>query len=177
MRRSVGEIRSNLSSSHELSAALAQLAQRVERLDRDGSAKVDKLNERVDRETTAQAAELAARIDRLEKKVVASTAPLPAPGNPPAPAQKQSAAPPKLWPNVSMETTGSIDRPRPVLRGYIVLGARDDVALIEGRNGKRAVRRGDFLPGAGRVEGITRAGGSWVVLTEQGQIVAADEPD
>ena len=177
LRRSVGEIRSNLSSSHELSAALAQLAQRVEKLDRDGNAKVDKLNERVDRETTAQAAELAARIDRLEKKVVASAAPVPTPGNPPAPAQKQSAAPPKLGPNVSMETTGSIDRPRPVLRGYIVLGARDDVALIEGRNGERAVRRGDFLPRAGRVEGITRAGGSWVVLTEQGQIVAADEPD
>ena len=177
LRRSVGEIRSNVASSHELSAALAQLAQRVEKLDRDGSAKVDKLNERVDRQTSAQAAELAARIDKLEKKVVASAAPAPAPVSPPAPAQRQPAAPPKLGPNVSMETTGSIDRPRPVLRGYIVLGARDDVALVEGRNGERAVRRGDFLPGAGRVEGITRAGGSWVVLTEQGQIAAADGPD
>ena len=71
-----------------------------------------------------------------------------------------------------METTGSIDRPRPVLHGYIVLGARDDVALVEGRYGERAVRRGDFLPGAGRVEAIARAGGSWVVLTEQGRILA-----
>ncbi len=76
LRRSVGEIRSNVASSRDLSGALAQLAQRVEKLDRDESAKVDKLNERVDRETSAQAAELAARIDKLEKKVVASAAPV-----------------------------------------------------------------------------------------------------
>ncbi len=175
LRRSVGEIRSNVASSRDLSGALVQLTQRVEKLDRDESAKADKLNERVDREASAQAAELAARIDKLEKKVVASAAPVP-PANPPSPPQKPSLSPPKFGPNVSMETTGSIERPRPVLRGYIVLGARDDVALVEGRYGERAVRRGDFLPGAGRVEGITRAGGSWVVLTEQGQILAADEP-
>ena len=175
LRRSVGEIRSNVASSRDLSGALVQLTQRVEKLDRDESAKADKLNERLDREASAQAAELAARIDKLEKKVVASAAPVP-PANPPSPPQKPSLSPAKFGPNVSMETTGSIERPRPVLRGYIVLGARDDVALVEGRYGERAVRRGDFLPGAGRVEGITRAGGSWVVLTEQGQILAADEP-
>src|SRR5208283_4450904 len=71
LRHSVGEIRSNVASSRDLTGTLAQ---RVEKLDRDESAKVDKLNERVDRETSAQAAELAARIDRLEKKVVASAA-------------------------------------------------------------------------------------------------------
>jgi len=172
--RSVGEIRSNLASSKDLTGALAQLAQRVDKLDRDESSKVDKLNERVDRETSEQAAELAARIDKLEKKVVASAASVPAPANP-SPPQKQSLSPPKPGPNVSMETTGSIDRPRPILRGYILLGARDDVALVEGRYGERAVRRGDFLPGAGHVESIVRAGGSWVVLTEQGRILAPDE--
>jgi hypothetical protein len=171
LRRSVGEIRSSVGSSRDLSGALAQLAQHVEKLDRDESAKVDKLNERVDRETSAQAAELAARIDKLEKKVVASAAP----ANPPSPPQKLSPSPLKVGPNVSMETTGSINRPRPILRGYIVLGARDDLALVEGRYGERAVRPGDFLPGAGRVEGIARTGGSWVVLTEQGRIVAPDE--
>ena len=177
LRRSVGEIRSNVASSNDLTGALAQLAQRVEKLDRDASAKVDRLNERVDHETSAQAAELAARIDKLEKAVVASAASDPAQANPPSPLQKQALLPPKSGPNVSMETTGSIDRPRPVLRGYIVLGARGDVALVESRYGERAVRRGDFLPGAGRVEGITRERGSWVVLTEQGQILGADEPD
>ena len=178
LRRSVGEIRSSVASSRNLSGAIAQLAQRVDKLDRDQSAKVDKLNERVDREAGAQTAEISARIDKLEKKIVTSAAPpIQIAANSPAPPPKPAAAPiPKVGPIVSMETTGSIERSRPVLRGYIVLGAWDDVALVEGRNGERAVRRGDFLPGAGRVQEIARAGGSWVVLTEQGQILAADEP-
>jgi hypothetical protein len=175
LRRSIGQVQSNVEASRGLSGALAELSQRVDKLDRQENAKADKLNASVERETSAQTAGLAARIDKLEK-VVASAAPAPAPANPPAPPQKPSLPAPKLGPNVSMETTGSIERPRPILRGYIVLGARDDVALVEGRYGDRAVRRGDFLPGAGRVEGITRADGSWIVLTERGQILPAYEP-
>ena len=98
LRRSVGEIRSSVASSRDLSGALAQLAQRVEKLDREESAKVDKLNERVDHDASAQAAELAARIDKLEKKVVAAAAPPPAPANPPSPPQKQPPPPAKLAP-------------------------------------------------------------------------------
>src|SRR5271155_2221261 len=67
LRRSVGEIRSSSASSQELSAALAQLSQRVERLDREESARVDKLGDRFGHEAGAQAAELSARIENLEK--------------------------------------------------------------------------------------------------------------
>jgi hypothetical protein len=174
LRRSVGEIKSVAASSHELSAALTQLSQRVERLDREASAKVDKLGERFDRDTSAQAAELTSRIEKLEKKTVAAVAPAPLPAATISPQTKQPASPPKFGPNVSMETTGSIERPRPLLRRYVVLGARDDVALVEGRDGERAVRPGDFLPGAGRVERIERSGEGWVVLTDQGLIAAAE---
>jgi len=174
LRRSVGEIRAGAASSQELGGALAQLSQRVEKLDREASAKVDKLGERFDHEATAQAAELSARIEKLEKKVVVAAAPSPAPP-PGAPAQpKQPAVAPRFGANVSMETTGSIERPRPLLRRYVVLGVRDDVALIEGRDGERAVRPGDVLPGAGRVERIEPAGESWVVVTDQGLIGAAE---
>ena len=75
-----------------------------------------------------------------------------------------------------METTASIERPRPLLRGYIVLDARSDVALIGGRFGEQEVRRGDFLPGAGRVERIEFKGGRWTVLTSEGLIASADFP-
>ena len=174
LRRSVGEIKAGAASSQELGSALAQLSQRVEKLDREASAKVDKLGERFDHEATAQAAELSARIEKLEKKVVVAAAPSPTPP-PRAPAQpKQPAVAPKFGANVSMETTGSIERPRPLLRRYVVLGVRDDVALIEGRDGERAVRPGDVLPGAGRVERIEPAGESWVVVTDQGLIGAAE---
>src|SRR5580704_1479803 len=112
LRRSVGEIRSSSASSQELSAALAQLSQRVERLDREESARVDKLGDRFGHEAGAQVAELSARIENLEKKVVAAAAPAPPPSPPSQP--KQPALSPKFGANVSMETTGSIERPRPL---------------------------------------------------------------
>jgi hypothetical protein len=171
LRRSIAEIRSSLVSSRELSGALAELSQKVEKLDREESAKVDKLGERVDQETNAKTAELAARVETLEKKTAAAA--MAATETSPQPAAKAPPAPPKLPANVDTEPTGSIERPRPVLRGYIVLGARDDVALIQGRYGERAVRPGDFLPGAGRVERIARDRGAWVVVTEQGLIAPA----
>ncbi len=161
LRRSVGDMKIASASSRELSAAIAQLSQRVEKLDREQGAKLDKLGEHVDRETNARAAELSARLDKLEKK--------PASSPPPSPA----SLPPKFGANVSMDPTGSIDRPKPALRGYVVLGAQGDVALIGGRYGERAVRAGDYLPGAGRVERVERQGANWIVVTEQGLIASA----
>lgn len=170
LRQSVGEIRSNLISSREFSGALAQLSQRVDKLDHEANAKVDKLTERVDRQATVLTAGLSTRMDKLEQKIAAP---------PPAPPQvtqaKQSPARPK-FDNVAMDRTGSIERPRPLLRGYVVLDARDNMALVGGRYGEREVRQGDYLPGAGRVERIELGGNGWVVTTSEGLIASADFP-
>jgi hypothetical protein len=171
MRRSIGEMKSTVVSAREFNGALAQLSQRVDKLDREEGAKVDKLSDRVDHEAGAVATELAARIDKLEKRVVTQVAP-PTQASQPA----QSSVLPKMNANISMETTGSIEKPRPVLRSYIVLDASDDVALVAGRYGEREVRQGEFLPGAGRIERIERKGASWIVLTSEGVIPAADSP-
>ena len=171
LRQSVGEIRSNLVSTREFSGALTQLSQRVDKLDHETSAKVDKLTERVDHEATALTAGFSTRIDKLEQKIAA-----PPPPTPPQVAQaKQPPTRPK-FDNVSMDRTSSIERPRPLLRGYVVLDARDDVALVGGRYGEREVRQGDFLPGAGRVERIELRGDGWVVMTSEGLIASADFP-
>jgi hypothetical protein len=170
LRQSVGEIRSNLASSREVSGALAQLSQRVDKLDHEASAKVDKLTERVDHEANALTTGLSTRIDKLEQKI---TAPLPAPS--PVTLAKQPPTRPK-FDNVSMDRTSSIERPKPLLRGYVVLDARDDVALVGGRYGEREVHQGDFLPGAGRVERIELGGKGWVVTTSGGLIASADFP-
>ena len=69
LRQSVGEIRSNLASTREVSGALAQLSQRVDKLDHEASAKVDKLTERVDHEANALTSGLSTRIDKLEQKI------------------------------------------------------------------------------------------------------------
>jgi hypothetical protein len=170
LRQSVGEIRSNLASTRDVSGALTQLSQRVDKLDHEASAKVEKLTERVDHEATALTTGLSTRIDKLEQKIAA---PLPAPS--PVAQVKQPVARPK-FDNVSMDRTSSIDRPKPLLRGYVVLDARDDVALVGGRYGEREVRQGDFLPGAGRVERIELGGNGWVVTTSGGLIASAESP-
>ncbi len=170
LRQSVGEIRSNLVSTREVGGALAQLSQRVDKLDREESAKVDKLTERVDHEASALSAGLSTRIDKLEQKIAAPPLALTQATQP-----KQIPARPKFE-NVSMDRTSSIERPRPLLRGYVVLDARDDVALVGGRYGEREVRQGDFLPGAGRVERIELRGEGWVVMTSGGLIASADFP-
>jgi hypothetical protein len=162
LRRSVGDMKSTSVSAREFNSALAQLSQRVDKLDNEATTKVDKLNERVDHETTALTNELTSRVDKLEKKIVP---PLPIPSQPVLAAQPPVPVEVKSGANVSMETTASIERPRPLLRGYIVLDARGDVALIGGRFGEQEVRRGDFLPGAGRVERVELRGGRWTVLT------------
>ncbi len=169
LRQSIGEIKSTVVSPREFSGALAQLSQRVDKLDRDASAKVDKLSERVDHEASALTTGLSTRIDKLEQKIAAS---------PPAPAQPVAQAKPAptrpKFGAVSMDTTSSIERPKPLLRGYVVLDARDDIALVGGRYGEREVRQGDFLPGAGRVERIELRGDGWVVMTSEGLIKSAD---
>ena len=171
LRRSVGEMKSTVVSARDFNGALAQLSQRVDKLDHEEGAKVDRLSERVDHEASAVTAELSSRVGKLEKKIFA---PVAAPFQPASP--KQPPVQPTFSADVSMESTGSIERPRPLLRGYIVLDARDDVALVGGRYGEREVRQGDFLPGAGRVERIERKGGSWVIQTSEGVIASAEFP-
>jgi type VI protein secretion system component VasK len=170
LRQSVGEIKSTMGSTREFGGALTQLSQRVDKLDHEASAKVDKLTERVDHEASALTAGLSSRIDKLEQKIVPLASPAPQ-----AAQAKQPPARPK-FDNVAMDRTSSIERPRPLLRGYVVLDARDDVALVGGRYGEREVRQGDFLPGAGRVERIELGGNGWVVTTSAGLIASADFP-
>ena len=143
LRRSVGDMKTSVISAREFNSALALLSQRVDKLDSDESAKVNKLSERMDHEGSTLTAELSGRVDKLEKKIVA---PISAPS--PVAQAGQPPVAPKLTGNVSMETTGSIERPRPLLRGYIVLDARSDVALIGGRFGEQEVRQGRFPPGS-----------------------------
>ena len=172
IRKALGDLKS--ASSKDVDSAVTRLSQRVDALDREQAAKVD----RIDRSTDSKAAELTARLDRLEKKV--ATAPLP----PPAPKVATARlAPSKFGAGVSMETTGSIETAqrapeRPVLRGYVVVGARPDAAIIADAWGEHAVHIGDVVPGAGRVERIERQGPAWVVQTNAGLIPpAGSEPD
>ncbi len=74
IRKAVNEARGGLASSRDLSATVAQLNARLDRLEREQQARLDKLGERIERDAAAhgadaqaRAADLAARLDKLEK--------------------------------------------------------------------------------------------------------------
>ena len=176
-RKLLGELKQTASATRDISAAIAQLTTRVDHVERDQGARLDKLAERIDHDSSPRFADLAARLDKLEKKaatpapVVASVAP-----TPPKPTAATPPPPAKAEPGVSSEATGSIEKPKPPLRGYAVVDMRDGFATIEGREGMISVAPGDSIPGLGRVLRIERRGREWVVVTSLGVIEGGTGP-
>lgn len=172
LRKVAAEMKAESGATRDLSGTLAQLTARVDRVDHDQSARLDKLADRIDHDSTARIADLAARLDKLEKRPPAVVAAAP---TPPTPSPKQVALAAKPDAVISNETTGSIDKPRAPLRGYWLVEAQDGFAVVDGRDGPQQVVPGDILPGAGRVLRIERRGHDWVVVTSAG-IIAGDQP-
>ncbi len=181
-RKIAAEIKAQRDAAHDLPGALAQLTARVDRVDHDQNARLDKLADRIEHDSSARMADLAARIDKLEKRpapVVAAITPPAAPTPAPKPVAASSPTPtPLAKPEtlVSNETTGSIDKSHQTLRNYWLLEVQGNYALVGGRDGPQQVTAGDFLPGAGRVLRIERRGRDWVLVTSGGQIASDDPP-
>jgi outer membrane murein-binding lipoprotein Lpp len=169
------EAKANITNAHDLSGAVAQLGQRLDHIEKDQSARLDKLGERLDHDASGRNVELTARLEKLEAKIaakpiVAAVAPSTA-----KPTPVVSSAATKFAPPISDEVTGSIERPRPQLRGYFLSEVHNGYAMIDSPAGEIAVAPGDMLPGGGRVLRIERRGRTWAVVTTQGQIVAMDD--
>jgi hypothetical protein len=225
VRKVLGELKQSASATRDVSAAVTQLASRLDRVEHEQSARLDKLGERIDHESSARLADLATRVDKLEKKAaLPAIAAVPSPKSAPAPEvsaaiaqltsrvdklgdriehdssaqftelsarmdkleknaasatlasaaptppSKPAAAAAKPDAIVSNETTGSIDKPHPPLRGYSVVGVGDGFAVIEGREGSMQVAPGDTIPGLGHVLRVERHGREWSVVTSAGVI-------
>ena len=163
MRKIAAEMKGESAGVRDLSANLGQTNARIDKLERDHGARLDKLADRFDHETAGKLADLSGRLDKVEKRPVAAAPVAPAPPAKPVPAAAM----------VSNETTGSIDRPK--LRGYWLVEADEGYAVIDGRDGPQQVAPGDVLPGIGRVQRIERRGRDWVVVTSAG-VIAGDQP-
>jgi hypothetical protein len=59
----------------------------------------------------------------------------------------------------------------PVVPGWVLRRVYDGAALIEGRDGIIEVETGSVTPGLGRIEGIKRQDGRWVVVTSRGLVI------
>jgi hypothetical protein len=58
-----------------------------------------------------------------------------------------------------------------VVQGWVLRRVYDGAALIEGRDGIIEVEPGAVAPGLGRIEGIKRQDGRWVVVTSRGLVI------
>lgn len=171
MRKLVGEVKADAAATRDFGAQLQQMSQRIDRLDHDHAARLDKLGDRLDHETASRLSDLAARVDKLEKHSASLVAV--APAAPPSPPPRPSA--PNLSANVSNDITGSIGKPKAPLRNYTLEDIHDGMALIESPGGAFTVGPGDVIPGAGRVIRIERRGRDWAVLTDLGVITTPED--
>jgi hypothetical protein len=171
LRKVLAEIKSSAASTRDVGGAVGQLASRVDKLEKDQGARLDKLGDRIDHDAAARLSDITARLDRLEAK--ASAPVVAAVAAKAVPASKPAAA--KADPGVSYEATGAIDRAPVRLRRFSLAEIHNGYAMIESPAGEFVVAPGDVVPGGGgRVLRIERHGRDWVVITTQGQIVASD---
>lgn len=84
-----------------------------------------------------------------------------------SPAIATPAAPPKVI-DANKPDAGKLK----IVDGWVLRDVGRGGALIEGRQGLFEVYPGDPVPGAGKVEGIRRQDGRWVVVTTNGLIVS-----
>ena len=73
VRKLLGEMKLGASATRDVSAAVSQLTARVDHVERDQGARLDKLAERIDHDASSRLADLAARLDKLEKKAASPT--------------------------------------------------------------------------------------------------------
>jgi hypothetical protein len=125
--------------------------------------------------------QLSGRIDRLERQFSSATPT----GTISAAKSAQAAAtvPAKTAkpalargsrPGQTNEALADAERMRIPVPGYILRGVDRGFALVEASDGLHQIAPGDYLPGAGRVEGIERRDGEWVVVTSEGIIDGTD---
>jgi hypothetical protein len=157
LKKLLAEIKAGAASARDVGGAVGQLTARVDRLEKDQSARLEKLGDRIDKDSAARLAEVTARLDKLEAKATVA------------------AAPAKPAAGVSYETTGAIDKPKPRLRGLYLAEVHNGYAMIDSPGGEFAVAPGDTIPGGGRVLRIERHGRDWVVVTTTGQIAASTD--
>jgi hypothetical protein len=134
------------------------------------------------RQANAQIAKIAERMDRAEKSQAETSAKLAKTAEALDRLHRQAG-------NGALDTTGSVsgertaalsDPKRPgssaqtaILDGWVLRDVYNGAAMIQTpRNGFVEVIPGDTLPGLGRIEGVRRQDGRWVVVTSRGLIVS-----
>jgi hypothetical protein len=157
---------------------LASLRSSVEGSAKQANTQIAKITDRMDRaeksqaDTGAKLARTTESLDRLDHRLAANAAP--------AGADVTGSAPPGTLLSTGERTAAVGDPKRPggsaqtaILDGWVLRDVFNGAAMIQTpRNGILEVIPGDTLPGLGRIEGVRRQDGRWVVVTSRGLIVS-----
>ena len=139
----------------ETGASIAELAGKVDHLQRDPAAKLSQVLERLD------------RIERQIAALLATASIGAAPGKVAAGKQAQLAIAPAKPP---LETAKGHPQ---LITNWVVRDVYDGIALVESPRGSIEVAPGEIIPGAGTVKSIERRGAGWIVVTSRGLVDSA----
>jgi len=154
---------------------LATLKLSIEGSAKQSSAQIGKIADRMDRaektqaDTSAKLARTTESLDRLDHRLAGN-------GSAAGPGEATGSLPPgPVGRTATLADPGrpGAPAPAPVLEGWVLRDVFNGGAMIQSpRNGILEVIPGDSVPGLGRIEGIRRQDGHWVVLTSRGLIVS-----
>jgi hypothetical protein len=159
---------------------LANLKTSIEGSARQSNTQIAKIADRMDRaeksqaDTSTKLVRTAESLDRLDHRLAGN-------GAPAAAADVTGSIPSgTLAPGPGDRTAALADpkragaaTPPPILDGWVLRDVFNGAAMIQSpRNGILEVFPGDNLPGLGRIEGVRRQDGRWVVVTSRGLIVS-----
>jgi hypothetical protein len=168
LKKGLDGVKTGLEASKtETNAAIAQLAARIEHLQREQATKLQQVLEKAERaepKPTATAALTPAPIPTAPPIATTTTAPVKAPQTQ---AALQSQAP---VPGPAAEPQ---KKTPPSLPNWVVRDVYDGIALVEGPGGAFEVMQGENIPGVGIVKSIERHGSGWTVVTNRGLMETA----
>ncbi|MGB6325886.1 MAG: YidB family protein [Methylocella sp.] len=185
-------LKTRLDAVHtETSASIAELAGKVEDMQREPEAKLSQVIERLDRiehqiaaplATASLGAASAAGKPAAGKPAQSAVAPVKPPlenahgqkkiggrGDAFDPSQNPTA-PGVPRPLGSLAPAASTPR---LITNWVVRDVYNGIALVESPRGSIEVAPGETIPGAGMVKSIERRGGGWIVITSRGLIDSA----
>ncbi len=141
----------------ETGTSIAELAGKVERMQREPEAKLSQIIQRLDRMEGQLATPLAAGSS--------GAAPAPAKAVSGKPVHVAEAKPP-------INATNGQRNPQ-LITNWVVRDVYDGIALVESPRGSIEVTPGETIPGAGTVKSIERRGTGWIVITNLGLVDSA----
>ena len=168
LRDTVAQLRATTKS---LSDNLAALKTTVSSSNTAQNGQIAKLTEALDRVEKGQAEQRRAAAGAATTTAATTTTAAVAPRPAAADVTGSIAARPQTPPGQLPAFDAQASLRQSVVPGWVLRRVYDGAALIEGRDGIIEVEPGVVAPGLGRIEGIKRQDGRWVVVTSRGLVV------